>query len=186
MLLAGCFPVRETCRVSSVSRPKLPIALAGLLLPGLGHFFLGRRRRALVFFCLLSLLFYAGVFLEQDFFSKFGYGILKSRTDQSSGLREVRDDLEGAVDKTWKVVFTYAYPFFVGFGNYVVGLKWVEWAGPYIVNVPGVAKATEIPVTTRDIGYCFALLAGLLNLLIMMDAYDIACNEEELERRRAQ
>jgi hypothetical protein len=49
--------------------------------------------------------------------------------------------------------------------------------------VPGVLKPEEVPVTTRDIGYCFALLAGLLNLLVMMDAYDLACNLEELEGR---
>src|SRR5688572_23723749 len=117
------------------------IALSGTVFPGLGHAILGLRKRALVFFLLLTAMFFSGV-------------------------------------------FTYGYPFFVGFGNYVIGYKWSQISEPWIGQVPGVLKPDEVPVTTRDIGYCFALLAGLLNLLVMMDAFDIACNRDELARRR--
>lgn len=162
----------------------LAIALAGTLFPGLGHAILGLKKRALVFFVLLSAMFYAGVFLERDFYHKFGDSILGKEPADTVQLRDQRDDLEGAVDKVWKVVFTYGYPFFVGFGNYLVGHGWSRFTEPWIAQVPGVLKPDEVPVTTRDIGYCFALLAGLLNLLVMMDAFDIACNRDELARRR--
>jgi hypothetical protein len=161
----------------------LGVALSGLVFPGLGHALLGLRKRALVFFVLLSALFFTGVFLERDFYVKFGNGLIATAPPDPQ-IREQRDDLEGVVDKVWKVVFVYAYPFFVGFGNYAVGYKWQQLTEPLVASVPGVLNPREIPVTTRDIGYCFALLAGLLNLLVMMDAYDIACNREELARRK--
>jgi hypothetical protein len=160
------------------------IALSGVVFPGLGHALLGLRKRALVFFLLLTALFFAGVFLERDFYTKFGPPIIAGPPEPTGPIRDQRDDLEGTVDKVWKVVFTYGYPFFVGFGNYCIGYKWSQVSEPWIGSVPGVLKPDEVPVTTRDIGYCFALLAGLLNLLVMMDAFDIACNRDELARRR--
>lgn len=162
------------------------IALSGLIFPGLGHALLGKRGRAAVFFVLLSAMFYAGVFLEREFYYKFGDGMLVSQPRDTIPIRDHRpDELEGNVDKAWKVIFVYGYPFFVGFGNYAIGVKWTAATAGLMKYVPGVLKPDEVPVTTRDIGYCFALLAGLLNLLVMMDAYDIACNQEELARRSA-
>jgi hypothetical protein len=164
--------------------PPLIVALTGLLFPGLGHLILGKRRRALAFFALLSAMFYFGVFLEREFYHKFDDGgLLSSVNVHPLQARDRTDDLEGTVDRAWKLIFKYAYPFFVGFGNYVVGWKWSEHAERWIARVPGVLKKDEVPVSTRDIGYCFALLSGLLNLLVMMDCFDIACNEEELRRR---
>lgn len=165
---------------------KLAIALSGVVFPGLGHALLGKRGRAAVFFVVLSAMFYGGVFLEREFYFKFGDGMLAQAPRDTIPIRDHRaDELEGNVDKIWKVIFIYGYPFFVGFGNYALGLKWTAATAGMIQYVPGVLKPDEIPVTTRDIGYCFALLAGLLNLLVMMDAYDIACNKEELARRAA-
>jgi len=148
------------------------IALSGTLLPGLGHFILGRRCRAAVFFAVLSFLFFSGVFLDHGFYTKFNSGLPPDR-------------FEGATDRAWKLVFTYGFPFFVGVSNYLAGLGWVKLSAPWLVYVPGVQSIEQVPVTTRDIGYCFALLAGLLNLLVMMDAYDIAWNRDDLARRRA-
>lgn len=163
---------------------KFLVALSGMVFPGLGHALLGKHGRAAVFFVVLSAMFYSGVFLEREFYYKFGDGLLVSQPRDTIPIRDHRpDELEGAVDKVWKVIFVYAYPFFVGFGNYAVGVKWVSATAGMMKSVPGVLKPDEIPVTTRDIGYCFALLAGLLNLLVMMDAFDIACNNEELARR---
>jgi hypothetical protein len=162
----------------------LAIALSGLIFPGLGHALLGKRARAAVFFVVLSSLFFTGVFLEREFYFKFGPGLLATPPQDTIPIRDHRgDELEGNVDKIWKVIFVYGYPFFVGFGNYAIGLKWTAMTAPLVKAIPGVLKPDEIPVTTRDIGYCFALLSGLLNLLVMMDAYDISCNEEELRRR---
>ena len=163
----------------------LAIALSGLIFPGLGHALLGKRGRAAVFFVVLTSMFFAGVTLEREFYWKFGPGLIASPpvTDPLPIRGGRGDELEGAVDKVWKVIFVYGYPFFVGFGNYCVGLPVQKATAGIVASIPGVLKPDEIPVTTRDIGYCFALLSGLLNLLVMMDAYDIACNEEELKRR---
>lgn len=163
---------------------KFVVALAGMIFPGLGHAILGKKGRAAVFFVVLSAMFYAGVFLEREFYYKFGPGLLMAPPQDTIPIRDHRpDELEGAVDKIWKVIFVNAYPFFVGFGNYYIGTKWLAATSGLMKNVPGVLNPAEIPVTTRDIGYCFALLAGLLNILVMMDAFDIACNDEELARR---
>lgn len=164
----------------------IAIALSGMIFPGLGHALLGKRGRAAIFFVVLSSMFYSGVFLEREFYYKFGDGLLRKQPRESTPVRpDKADELEGNVDKVWKVIFVYGYPFFVGFGNYAIGLQWTDATQTWIGAVPGVLKPEEVPVTTRDIGYCFALLAGLLNLLVMMDAYDIACNQEELAKRNA-
>ena len=164
---------------------KLAIALSGLIFPGMGHALLGKRGRAAVFFVVLTGMFFGGVFLEREFYFKFGPGMLTAGPPETSQILHDRrgDELEGVVDKVWKVIFVYAYPFFVGIGNYCIGWPWTVATERFVMYIPGVLKPAEIPVTTRDIGYCFALLSGLLNLLVMMDAYDIACNEEELRAR---
>ena len=75
------------------------IALSGLIFPGLGHALLGKRGRAAVFFVLLSAMFYAGVFLEREFYYKFGDGMLVSQPRDTIPIRDHRpDELEGNVE----------------------------------------------------------------------------------------
>jgi hypothetical protein len=47
----------------SRSRPLVPVLFAGWLVPGGGHFLLGRRRQAVVFFLAITLTFLAGMAL---------------------------------------------------------------------------------------------------------------------------
>ena len=65
--------------------------------------------------------------------------------------------------------------------NYVVGffLQPVAWKTYQGMGLVG--NATEVPVSIKDVGYCFAQLAGLLNLLVVMDAYDTGVNDELFE-----
>lgn len=162
----------------------LAISLSGLILPGTGHILLGRTGRGVVFLVVLSALFFVGVSLERDYYTKFGennFGLPSQSSDSIHHSAEPAED-EGMLDKVWKWIFTYVYPFLVGIVNYFLGHKWAAVTVPMVLSLPFVENIHEVPVTVRDIGYCFALLAGLLNILIMMDAYDIACNRDELER----
>ncbi len=85
---------------------------------------------------------------------------------------------EGLIDKTWKYVFTYVFPFIVGLGSYVGGFFIRDLLRPLVLAIGLAPDLSSVPVTVKDIGYCFALLSGLLNILVMMDAYDVAFNAE--------
>ena len=111
-----------------------PAALVGLawLVPGLGHFFQGRRLRALVIFVLLVGAFALGTYLAEG-----------------SNLSRERH-------------FYY-------------------WSGQFFLGLP--ALLTEIvsgrpPVTGSlpfaDVGLTFGCIAGLLNVLAMLDVYRFA------------
>ena len=165
----------------------LAICLSGMILPGTGHVVLGKWQRGIAFLVLLSVLFFVGVSLERDFYTKFGPNVFGLDVQHPARMipPEGPPDEEGMLDMVWKFVFIYLYPFFVGIVNYVLGYHWTLASSSLVVSLPFVETIHTIPVTVRDIGYCFALLAGLLNLLVMMDAYDIACNMDELDRRQA-
>ncbi|MBI2943358.1 MAG: hypothetical protein HYY25_04085 [Candidatus Wallbacteria bacterium] len=165
----------------------LGISLSGALLPGLGHMLLGLRRRGAVLFVVLTAMFMFGVTLHPDaergggFFAKYKKNILHTYQDYQAPFQQTDRgrDLEGPIDTVWRLVFIYLYPFFVGIVNYLVGFFWqssqyVDALLPY--------RRGEIPVAVKDIGDCFALLSGLLNLLVMLDAHDLAVNRETLAK----
>lgn len=160
------------------------MSLLGLVVPGLGHLVLGRNGKAVAFLLLLGGLFFVGISLDPDYYQKFGAGILGP--PRIAGLEAVEgaaDGNEGLVDIVSRVLFTYVFPFCVGFVHYLVGwwvqpFMWGAYQGLGLVGNPG-----EAPVSIKDVGYCFAQLAGLLNLLAMMDAYDISANRELYKKR---
>lgn len=159
------------------------ISATGLLLPGLGHLALGRRRKALTFLIILGVLFLVGVSMDPDYYQKFGPGLLGPSPLLPGQALGGPDRNEGTVDILSRVLFTYVFPFCVGLVNYVVGyvlqpLAWGLYKALHLVGEPG-----ETPVAIKDVGYCFAQLAGLLNLLVMMDAYDTGYNEALKEER---
>lgn len=159
------------------------ISLSGALFPGTGHLILGQTIRGLAFFFILTAMFFVGVTLHPDapeaggFYGKYGQNVFKEYPSLTPGQPCDGRDLEGPVDAVWRFLFIYAYPFFVGFGNYLMAFFWQGSA--FVDRVLPYARG-EIPVALKDIGDCFALLAGLLNLLVMMDSYDVACNKDIL------
>ena len=165
----------------------LAIALSGVLIPGLGHMLLGLKKRGLALFLVLTAMFLFGVTLHPDadraggFFAKYEKNIFKTydsgvfRFPQTDAGREG----EGPVDAVWRVIFIYLYPFFVGIIDYMAGFL---WQGSRFVDQLLPYARGEIPVAVKDMGDCFALLAGLLNLLVMLDAYDLAVNRQTLTR----
>jgi hypothetical protein len=63
--------VQET--VSRPAQPKLAslvwLCAAAWMVPGLGHFLLGRRWRALILFCAIVMMFLLGIAMQGEFFT---------------------------------------------------------------------------------------------------------------------
>jgi hypothetical protein len=112
----------------------LAICFSAWLLPGLGHFVLGRWVRGLIFaVCILSM-FVMGLAME---------GML------------------------YGTVFEQPLHMFAFFANLGVGL-------PYIIAQRMGAGVGTMTSPTYDYGTTFLWVAGLLNYLIVLDAFDIA------------
>ncbi len=105
------------------------------LVPGAGHFLLGRRARALAFFAIVVFLFGLGLAIDGSMFT----------------LRESRGDL----------LLRAASLGSMGSGLlYILGVYY----GP-----PG-----DITKPMFEYGRTFTLTAGLMNLLLVLDCWDIA------------
>ncbi|HMF07900.1 MAG TPA: DUF6677 family protein [Thermoanaerobaculia bacterium] len=116
------------------SAPWIAVALAWVF-PGLGHYYLGRRGRALLYAALVTLMFLFGLSFQGRLYSPE----------------------EGA---PLTLLATFA----------VFGSGLLNIAGRLLVENPrGVILAV-----TYEYGCAFLLTAGLMNLLLVLDVYDIA------------
>lgn len=106
-----------------------------LLAPGAGHFFLGRRARALAFFGIVVFLFAVGLAIDGSLYS----------------LREARGDLLSTL---------------ASLGSMASGLLY------FVGQAFGPAGNIQSPMF--EYGRTFALTAGVMNLLLMLDCWDIA------------
>jgi hypothetical protein len=125
-----------------VRSPYLIIALAWLI-PGSGHFLLGRRGRAAIVFVAVALTFVLGLLLRGPLFHPGGIDLL-SRLIQFGGF----------------------------IGNLASGLFYflTIWLGYSQADVAGHAP---------DYGSKFLVAAGLLNILAMVDAYEISTKQKD-------
>jgi hypothetical protein len=114
-------------------------ALLALLLPGLGHLFLGRRARALLFFALVACALVVGAVLRGNL-----YWPIEGRP------------------------LTYL----ATAGAMGMGL-------PYFALRFLLGYAGEITASGYEYGTAFLLSAGLMNLLLVLDAWDIAVGRKE-------
>ncbi len=110
------------------------ICVAAWFIPGLGHYWLGRRWRALIFFVSIMTMFLLGLAMKGTFFST-GSGSL---------------------------LHTLGY-----FGELCIGLpmpvaKFFGYAGgdPFFIS--------------SDYGTAYLVSAGMLNVLTILDAFDIS------------
>jgi hypothetical protein len=115
-------------------RNPLPAVVLAWLVPGAGHLYLGRRGKALLFFCAIGALFALGV-------------IMDSRLEVTLTL----DDLLASL-------FSIA--------QMAVGL-------PYVA-ARGLGYEGDVRSVTFEYGNTFTAVAGLLNILVMLDAHDTA------------
>jgi hypothetical protein len=118
----------------SASGPWIAVALAWVF-PGLGHYYLGRRGRALLYAALVTLMFLFGLSFQGRLYSP----------EQGAPLT---------------LLATFA----------VFGSGLLNIAGRLLVENPHGA----ILAVTYEYGCAFLLTAGLMNLLLMLDVYDIA------------
>ncbi len=126
------FPSWKACAVS----------LLTLLVPGLSHFFLGKRARAVAFFAIVCVTFLLGIALHGALFP----------LDSPNWLFRL-----AAVAQIGLGV-----PYFLG--------RAVGW-GPL-----GLLDMADVMF---GYGNTFLVTAGLMNMLLMMDAFDIAVGRKE-------
>ena len=153
------------------------VSFSGFLFPGLGHIFMKRYAKGLLLFAVLTAMFLIGITFDTDYFHRFGISPMGEQFQAIEDRGGSSTD-EGAIDRIWKYLFTYVFPFVVGIGTYVVGFFFKDGLRPLVISLDLAKDLSTVPVTVKDIGYCFALLSGLLNILVMMDAYDVAFNDE--------
>lgn len=105
------------------------------LVPGAGHFYLGYRGRAVVFFLIIVSLFLIGLSID---------GNLYTLAESGRALLRV----------------------LASFGSMGVGILY------FLVRALG--KHGEVTSITYEYGTTFTLTAGLMNLLLVLDCFDIA------------
>lgn len=116
-----------------MNRKTITAVLLALAMPGAGHFYLGRRSRAVAFFLLVLFMFGLGLLIEGKVYTiEAGRPLTLLATFASMGL---------------------GIPYFLA-----------RAAGPF-GNVLSI---------TYEYGTAFALTAGLMNLLLILDSFDIA------------
>lgn len=125
-------------------RSPFVVVLLGWLIPGGGHFLLGRRGRALLIFASVIIAFVVGVMMRGPLFQPSGGADVLSRLIQYGGF--LGDLSAGA-------------PYLLA--------SWFGYAPPDV--------AGHVP----DYGSKFIVAAGLLNILAMVDAYEITTRQKD-------
>lgn len=120
-------------------RTFLAILLA-YLIPGAGHLYLGRRARAITFFCIVVSMFVIGISIDGDLY-----------TIGHSGGSVLR--------------------LLAALGSLGAGV--IYWVAAWM-GVHG-----DVTSITFEYGTAFTVTAGLMNLLLMLDAFDIAQGRKE-------
>ncbi len=120
------------------------VVLAAWLIPGAGHYLLGRRLRGLLLLASSLLAFVAGVLMRGPLFQPSGGADVLSRLIQYGGF----------------------------LGDLAVGLpyliaSWLGYAPP--------DSASHV----ADYGSKLIVAAGLLNILAMVDAYEITTRQKD-------
>jgi hypothetical protein len=111
----------------------LTAVVLAFLLPGAGHFYLGRRARALAFFGIVIFLFLVGLAVDGKLYTmEPGKPLTFLATIASMAL---------------------GLPYFIA-----------RAAGPF----------GDVMSITYEYGTAFALTAGLMNMLLILDSFDIA------------
>jgi hypothetical protein len=121
------------------------VVALGWLIPGAGHFLLGRRGRAAIILGAVAVPFIFGLLMRGPLFQLAdGNGDVLSRVIQYGGFL---GDLAS--------------------GIFYLGARAFSYGPPYIA------------AHAADYGSKFIVAAGLLNVLAMVDAYEIATRQKD-------
>ena len=126
--------MRATTAVRTQPAAIYLICAAAWVIPGLGHLFLGRKQKGVIFLVALTLMFVYGLWLEGRLFPF-----------------QISEPL-------------VALAFIADLG---IGL-------PYFIAKSIGAGAGRVVAITYEYGNAFVIVAGLLNMLVVLDAFDIA------------
>lgn len=114
--------------------------LLAYLLPGAGHWYLGRRSRAMTFFAIVTLMFVVGVAIDGELYTLAHTG--------------------GSILRLLASLGTMG-------------------AGILYFAAQAMGAHGDITSITYEHGTAFAITAGLMNLLLVLDAFDIAEGRKE-------
>lgn len=114
-------------------------ALLAWIFPGLGHFYLGRRKTALAYAAIVTATFLLGLSFEGRLYT---------------------------IDRTQPLTILATFA--------VSGAGLLNLAARFLSDNPG----GTILAPTYEYGCAFLLTAGLMNLLLMLDAWDIAAGKK--------
>lgn len=134
---------RVSGTVTTSTRSALSTPLTGVLawlVPGMGHWYLGLRDRAVVFFVTIVVTFWGGV-----------------------ALGGVRSTVNVHENQAWLAAQLCAGP------QTLAALMWSR-SLPRPPPGSGQVDRYEAPYPAGDIGVVYAGIAGLLNLLVIIDA----------------
>lgn len=109
--------------------------LLAYLVPGAGHLYLGRRARAITFFCIVVLMFLIGIAIDGDLYT-LGHS-------------------NGSLLRLLAALGT-------------LGAGAIYWIAT------GIGIHGDVTSITFEHGTVFTITAGLMNLLLMLDVFDIA------------
>jgi TM2 domain-containing membrane protein YozV len=118
----------------------LTAMLLAYLLPGAGHFYLGRRARAAAYFALIVILFVLGLAID---------GTLYTLAESKDSLLRVLASI-GSIG-----------------------------AGALYFIAKAMGPHGNVTSATYEYGTMFTLSAGLMNLLLVLDCYDIVQGRKE-------
>ena len=120
---------------SAASARAVPACILAFLVPGLGHLYLGRRGKGLIFLGCLLALFLLGVSMDSRLQLHLGF------------------------DDPLALLFSLAQ---------------MALGAPYFAARALGYDAGNLKAVTYEYGNTFTAVAGLLNILIILDAYDTA------------
>jgi len=123
-----------------VSRRTITAIVLAYLIPGAGHLYLGKRGRALAFFCIVVLMFVVGLSIDGDLY-----------TLNRSGGALLR--------------------LLASLGSMGAGLLYFVGAA--------IGAHGDVTSITYEHGTAFTITAGLMNLLLVLDAFDISEGRKE-------
>jgi hypothetical protein len=140
------------------------IALAGWIVPGAGYFLIGERRRAVVVAVTIVLLFLGGLLIG-------GIRVIDVPGFDDTGLARMRDDrwtlttapVAEIANKPWYVPQIFAGPLTLGASR---------------VSLSAARRGVDPShARLRDIGTLYTAVAGMLNLMVLIDAAHRAARE---------
>ncbi len=135
------------------------ICLLAWMIPGMGHLLVKRPKHALVFFVLIVFLFFWGLNL--------GAKIYQYEPQQPLTFFAM-------IAQTGMGIPYFIARYAVSFGRLHPGSTAADFAQNFHFGLGNIENVTY------EYGNTFAIVAGLLNFLVILDAYDIATGKKDL------